>query len=76
MIIGRKDKERIEELEAALAIALARNEQLERRSYIVHIDRQQRMNRFTFMCADGERYTIETMGLISDNIPEWKRKLL
>lgn len=75
MIIGRKDKERIEQLEAALAATLAYNEVLERRAYIVHIDRQQRMNRFTFQ-RGNETYTIETMGLISDNLPEWKGKLL
>lgn len=68
-------KAQIEQLEAALERAIAANEALSKRAFIIGIDRQQRMNKFTFM-RNGEVYQIETMGLISDDLPGWKKALL
>jgi len=66
---------RIKELEAALAEAIHANEVLSRRAILIGIERNQRVNKFTFV-RSGELYVVETMGLISDNLPEWKGKLL
>lgn len=66
---------RIEQLESALEDMIKANESLSKRSFIVSIDRQNRVNKFTFV-RNGEMYVVETMGLISDNLPEWKAKLL
>lgn len=68
-------KANCEQLEAALEQAIAANEALQKRAFIIGIDRQQRMNKFTFM-RNGELHQIETMGLISDDIRDWKEKLL
>lgn len=37
------------------------------------IRRDGRINVFTFV-RDGETFTIETMGLLSDDIPAWKQQ--
>lgn len=66
---------RIEQLEVALKDMIEANEALSKRAFIVSIDRQNRVNKFTFV-RNGEMYVIETMGLISDNPREWKEKLL
>lgn len=43
------------------------------RATLVSIERKGRMNLFTFK-RDGEVFTIETMGLLSDNIAAWRKK--
>lgn len=40
---------------------------------LVDIQRNGRMNVFTFI-REGKTFTIETMGLLSDDLPEWRRK--
>lgn len=65
----------IEELRERLEAAIKANEEIQKHSYLVDIDRKGRVNRFIFM-RRGEIHAIETMGLISDDLPNWKRKLL
>lgn len=50
-------------------------ENIKDHSYLVSIERDGRVNKFIFMRGE-KMYVIETMGLISDNIPEWKEELL
>jgi hypothetical protein len=50
-------------------------EQIKKRPFLMNVERAGRVNTFTF-CRNGEFYKIETMGLMSDNLPEWKEKLL
>jgi hypothetical protein len=50
-------------------------EKLKARPFLIGIERAARVNKFTF-CRDGEMYVVETMGLLSDNLPEWREKLL
>lgn len=40
---------------------------------LVSIERKGRMNLFTFK-RNGEVFTIETMGLLSDDIAAWRKK--
>lgn len=68
-------KAQIEQLEARLEEAIAANEALGKRAFIIGIEREGRICKFTFM-RNGELYVVETMRLISDNLPEWKAKLL
>jgi hypothetical protein len=44
-------------------------------AFLVSIERQGRSNFFTFM-RNGELIKIETMGLISDDIGQWRKDLL
>jgi hypothetical protein len=48
---------------------------LQQHAYLISIERTGRVNQFTFMRGD-QVHQIETMGLISDDLPGWKRKLL
>lgn len=50
-------------------------EQAQNYAYLVGIERVGRVNKFVFMRGE-EMIEIETMGLISDNLPEWKERLL
>jgi len=50
-------------------------QELQDRSYIVSIERDGRWNKFLFS-RKKEIITIETMGLIGDDLPGWKEKLL
>lgn len=47
---------------------------VEKRPYLLSVDRVGRLNKFMFM-VDGKIETIETMGLISDDIRGWKKAL-
>ena len=51
------------------------NEKLLHYAFIVGIEREGRVNKFTFI-RDDKLIQIETMGLLSDNLPEWKEQLL
>ncbi|AHJ10751.1 hypothetical protein P106B_68 [Rhizobium phage vB_RglS_P106B] len=66
---------KLRELEAQLAATRAAAEEMAKHAFIVSIERRERLNVFTFI-RNGETYQIETMGLISDDITDWKRKLL
>ena len=67
--------DRIEELETALKLALDDNEMLQNRALLFSIEREGRTNKFTFI-RNGKFHQIETMGLLSDDLTDWKRKLL
>lgn len=54
---------------------LASLETLKNHAYLISIERSGRENIFTFS-RNEELYQVRTMGLISDNLPEWKEKLL
>lgn len=68
-------KAQIEELEARLTEAIAANEELSKRAFIIGMEREGRVMKFTFM-RNGELFQLETISQISDNLPEWKAKLL
>lgn len=44
-------------------------------AYLIGIERKGRANVFTFVRND-EVHVVETVGMMSDNIPHWKEKLL
>ena len=66
------NKKRIEE---QLKRCVAAIEQAEKRAYLVDVNRSGRVNKFLF-ARNGELIEIETMGLISDDLPGWKERLL
>lgn len=68
-------RRKIKELEKQRDELLARCESLTKKSFLISIERNQRVNTFGFL-RDGQIIKIETMGLISDNLGEWKDKLL
>lgn len=71
-MFGRK---RITELETRLAHLIAASEEVAKRAVLVDIVREGRVNKFIFM-RQGKLFTVETMGLISDDIVRWKKDLL
>ena len=75
LAMAQAAKAQIEQLEARLEEAIATNETLSKRAFIIGIEREGRICKFTFV-RNGELYVVETMSLISDNLPEWKAKLL
>ena len=67
-----------QQLQAALQTAVSLQAELEKLkncSYLIGIERSGRENVFTF-ARGSEIYQVRTMGLLSDNLPEWKEKLL
>lgn len=75
-------RRKIVELEAAFAaLEDAHNKliedanQLRQRAFIIGIERSGRVNKFTFV-RGGQIHVIETMGMLSDDIAGWQRKLL
>ncbi|QWY83200.1 hypothetical protein [Rhizobium phage RHph_X2_24] len=42
---------------------------------LIAIERDGRVNKFTFI-RNGQQLTIETMGLLSDDVNRWKKELL
>lgn len=72
MWISRKD---FEDFKRSSQELIATLDELKKKSFLIDVQRQGRVNRFTF-CRGEEVITIETMGLIGDNLPEWKEKLL
>lgn len=72
MWISRKKYNAVKEASEQLLKTL---EELKTRPYLIGIERSGRLNKFTF-CRGEELYVVETMGLISDPVKEWKEKLL
>jgi len=68
-------KKKYEAMQSTAADLLNSLEALKQQAVLIGIERNGRVNTFTFV-RNGEPYQIETMGLISDNLPEWKEKLL
>lgn len=61
-------KERIKTLETA-------GQELAKHAFLIAIERKGRSNIFKFMVG-GETYEIETMGLLSDDVAQWRKDLL
>ena len=72
MWISRKQ---FDAMRAAADALNAAQEELRKRAYLIGIERNGRENTFTFMRGE-EVHQIATMGLISDDLPGWKEKLL
>lgn len=68
-------KKTIEEWKTAAAELQKSLEAIQDAAILTSIERSGRENTFTFI-RNGEQYQIVTMGLIGDNLPEWKEKLL
>lgn len=50
-------------------------EKLQAQPVLIGIERVGRVNKFTFAIGE-ETYVVETMGMLNDNVPEWKERLL
>lgn len=72
MWISRKDYDDFRDTAKALQAEL---EKLRDRPFVIGIERSGRENIFTF-ARGSETYQVRTMGLLSDDLPEWKEKLL
>lgn len=68
-------KKKYNKLLAQLQKSHDENEKLLHYAFIVGIEREGRVNKFIFM-RDNKLIQIETMGLISDDLPKWKKELL
>lgn len=64
-----------EELQAKLDASIKANEQLSKRAFLMDIQRDGKLNKFMFV-RDKQFHMVETMGLLSDNVNEWKEQLL
>ena len=67
-MFGLKSRQRIKTLESRVA-------ELEASAVLVAIDRNGRSNIFTF-ARNGETFQIDTMGLLSDDVQQWRTELL
>lgn len=72
MWISRK---KYNELLTAANAALDSIQNMEKYPVLIGIERTGRVNKFTFV-RNKTVHQIETMGLISDDLPGWKEKLL
>lgn len=68
-------KETVNKLKTRIDELVSNLKKLEDQSYLIGIERVGKKNKFIFV-RNNEVIEVETMGLISDDIPEWKRKLL
>lgn len=71
----RKKDQRIAELETDLAACYGALSAFAEMAALSNIERKGRVTTFTFM-RRGSYYKIETMGLMSDDVSQWKRDLL
>lgn len=71
MWISRK---KYNELIAAAASQLAAMEVVKQHAYLIGLEREGKLNKFTFARGD-QIVQIETMGLISDDFGQWKKDL-
>ncbi len=72
MWISRKAYSEMKEQTEAL---LAELEKIKEQTFLIGIERTGRVNKFTFVRGKSV-HQIETMGLIGDDLPGWKRDLL
>ncbi len=61
-------EERITRAEAAAA-------EMAKHAYLVGINREGRSNKFIFV-RNGQMFEVETMGLLSDDVQQWRKDLL
>lgn len=72
MFIRRKT---FQDLKEQLNTLLSTLKKAEDRAVLVSIERRSKVNIFTFS-RNGKVFQIETMGLLGDNVEQWKRDLL
>jgi hypothetical protein len=72
MWISKKD---YLDLKIATEKLLKELEVLKKRPYLIAIERNGRENIFTFSRGEAT-YEVRTMGMLSDNLPEWKKELI
>lgn len=68
-------KQQLEVFQQTAAALQAELERVKKLPYLVSVERHGRVNKFLF-CRDGELIEVETMGMLADNMPMWKEKLL
>lgn len=73
--ISKKRLEQLERLEQSSRELIELTEKNNKRAFLIGIERSGRKLLLTFV-RQGEPYQIEAMSMLSDNIPEWKDKLL
>ena len=70
-----RSRKRIKQSEAQLEQMIQAAEKTQSFAFLVSIEREGRLNKFLFR-RNGQLFQVETMGLISDDIPQWKKDLL
>lgn len=70
-----KYRQRVERLNARIAALEAAGQELAKHAILVGIERNGRSNIFKFMKGE-EVFQIETMGLLSDDVAQWRKDLL
>ena len=73
-MFGRQRAKKLKEAQRHLDVMMQEVEKLKSRPMLIGINRKGRMNTFIFM-KGSEMHQIETMGLLSDNLDEWKKIL-
>lgn len=68
-------KKKYEEMIAATNLLLESLEEMKKKSFLIGIEREGRENIFTFVRGD-KVHQVRTMGLLSDDLPQWKKDLL
>ncbi len=68
-------REAIRRLEEANKQGIKALEEVDKRAFLIGIERNNRMLEFTFV-RNKEFTVIKTMSVMSDNLPEWKERLL
>lgn len=68
-------RKQLEEFRAVATALKAELDAIKDRPFLIDIQRQGRVTNFTFS-RNNEVYKIETMSMLSDNLPEWRDKLL
>lgn len=73
---------RLAELEKAhheaidnLTRVVSESEKLQKRAFLIDIQRDGKLNRFFFM-RNGSVHVIETYGTLADNVTQWKKDLI
>ena len=74
-LLTNSEYKRLKEIESSVDVVCKQAELINSLSYLTDIQRVGRKNLFLFKRGE-EIYQIETMGLISDNLLEWKNNLL
>lgn len=72
MFVSKAEYEKLKDMVANQQQLL---EKLQAQPVLIGIERVGRVNKFTFAIGE-ETYVVETMGMLNDNVPEWKERLL
>lgn len=68
-------KKKYEEMQRAATDLLNSLEELKQKTMLIGIEREGRLNKFTFV-RNGTVHQIETYSTMGDDLPGWKEKLL